>query len=109
MKILVLLVVVLVLFIIGRSYKTEKFRNINLKQKERFNGDLLNHEAGLLVALMAKVAKADGRVCELEAEILKHTFNDISNHFENKEEIRDKLKSLYTEEKKSFENTLLSI
>ncbi|CAI8231829.1 MAG: Co-chaperone protein DjlA [Arcobacter lacus] len=94
------------LFIIGRSYKTEKFRNINLKQKERFNGDLLNHEAGLLVALMAKVAKADGRVCELEAEILKHTFNDISNHFENKEEIRDKLKSLYTEEKKSFENTL---
>ncbi|MEN8718340.1 MAG: TerB family tellurite resistance protein [Sulfurovum sp.] len=106
MKILVLLVVVLVLFIIGRSYKTEKFRNINLKQKERFNGDLLNHEAGLLVALMAKVAKADGRVCELEAEILKHTFNDISNHFENKEEIRDKLKSLYTEEKKSFENTL---
>jgi hypothetical protein len=49
---------------IGKNYKTEEFKNINLKQKDRFRGDLLNHEAGLLVALMAKVAKADGKVCE---------------------------------------------
>ena len=56
---------------------------------------------------MAKVAKADGKVCELEAEILKHTFNDISSHFENHEEIKEKLKVLYASEKQSFDNMIL--
>ena len=106
MKIIVLLVIGFILFLIARNYKTEKFKNINLKVKEKFDGDLMTHEAGLLVALMAKVAKADGKVCELEAELLKHTLNDISRHFENQEEMRDRLKELYTEQKKSFENTI---
>ncbi len=106
MKILVLLVIGVVLFLIARNYKTEEFKNINLKFKEKFEGDLLQHEAGLLIALMAKVAKADGKVCELEAELLKHTFTDISSHFENSEEVREKLKALYTQEKQSFENTI---
>ncbi|GGD37261.1 molecular chaperone DjlA [Malaciobacter pacificus] len=106
MKLIVLLVIGVILFFIARNYKTERFKNINLKVKEKFDGDLMNHEAGLLVALMAKVAKADGQVCELEAELLKHTFNDISSHFENSEEIRDRLKELYINEKKSFDNTI---
>ena len=106
MEIIVILVVIAILFFIGRNYKTEEFKNINLKRKDKFEGDLLNHEAGLLVALMAKVAKADGKVCELEAELLKHTFNDISSHFENSEEIRDKLKALYAKEKQSFDNMI---
>ena len=55
---------------------------------------------------MAKVSKADGKVCELEAEVLKHTFNDISSHFENAEEIREKLKILYENEKHSFDNLI---
>ena len=107
MELIVLAVVIIILFFIGKNYKTEEFKNINLKRKERFDGDLLNHEAGLLVALMAKVAKADGNVCELEAEILKHTFNDISSHFENHEEIKEKLKVLYASEKQSFDNMIL--
>ena len=107
MELIVLSVVIIILFFIGKNYKTEEFKNINLKRKERFDGDLLNHEAGLLVALMAKVAKADGKVCELEAEILKHTFNDISSHFENHEEIKEKLKVLYANEKQSFDNMIL--
>jgi len=106
MKIIVLLVIGFVLYLIARNYKTEQFKNINLKVKEKFEGDLLNHEAGLLVALMAKVAKADGKVCELEAELLKHTFTDISRHFENADEMRDELKSLYSKQKESFDNTL---
>ena len=40
---------------------------------------------------MAKVAKADGKVCELEAELLSHTFTDISKVFENQEEIEKNL------------------
>lgn len=106
MEIVVLLVVVVILLFIGKNYKTEEFKNINLKIKDRFEGDLLHHEAGLLVALMAKVSKADGKVCELEAEVLKHTFNDISSHFENHEEIREKLKKVYDNEKQSFDNLI---
>ncbi|MFY9089148.1 DnaJ domain-containing protein [Arcobacter aquimarinus] len=106
MEIIVLIVVIAILFLIGKNYKTEEFKNINLKRKEIFQGDLMHHEAGLLVALMAKVSKADGKVCELEAEVLKHTFTDISNHFENQEEIREKLKVLYEKEKQSFDNLI---
>ncbi|WP_072680682.1 TerB family tellurite resistance protein [Arcobacter sp. LA11] len=106
MKLLFLLIVGVVLYFISRNYKTEKFENIKLDIKENFNGDLMNHEAGLLIALMAKVAKADGSVCELEAQMLKHTFNDISRHFENAEEIREKLKDIYKKEKESFDNTI---
>ena len=107
MEFIVILVVVAILYFIGKNYKTEEFKNINLKRKDRFEGDLLNHEAGLLVALMAKVAKADGKVCELEAELLKHTFTDISSHFENSEEIKEKLKALYAKEKQSFDNMII--
>ena len=106
MEIVVLLIVIVILFFIGKNYKTEEFKNINLKAKDRFEGDLLHHEAGLLVALMAKVSKADGKVCELEAEVLKHTFNDISSHFENSDEIREKLKNLYEKQKQSFDNLI---
>lgn len=105
MKLLILFIIGVILFFIARNYKTEKFQNIKLDIKEKFTGDLMNHEAGLLIALMAKVAKADGQVCELEAQLLKHTFTDIARHFENEEEIREKLKIIYNEEKKSFDNT----
>ncbi len=106
MKLLFLLFVGIVLYFIARNYKTQKFENIKLNIKENFDGDLMNHEAGLLIALMAKVAKADGSVCELEAQMLKHTFSDISRHFENEEEIREKLKDIYKKEKESFDNTV---
>ncbi|RXJ88369.1 molecular chaperone DjlA [Arcobacter sp. CECT 8983] len=106
MKLIFLLFVGIVLYFIAKNYKTEKFENIKLNVKEKFTGDLMNHEAGLLIALMAKVAKADGQVSELEAEMLKHTFNDISRHFENSEDIREKLKEIYQKEKESFDNTI---
>jgi DnaJ like chaperone protein len=106
MKLIVLLFVGVVLYLISRSYKTENYQNINIDKKQYFDANIEDHEAGLLVALMAKVAKADGGVCELEAEVLKHTFTDISSHFENNEDVREKLKDVYKKEKESFENTL---
>jgi DnaJ like chaperone protein len=106
MKLIVLLIIGLILYFIAKNYKTEKYQNIQMNIKENFDGDLMNHEAGLLVALMAKVAKADGQVCELEAQILKHTFGDIARHFQNEEQIKEKLKVIYENEKKSFENTI---
>ena len=107
MKLLVLLVVGIILFLISKNYKTQEYKNIKLNKKEKFEGDLYTHEAGLLVALMAKVSKADGKVCELEAQLLKHTFTDIASHFLNSGEIREKLKNIYNKEKQSFENTIV--
>ena len=102
----VLFIVGFLFYMLTRGYKTEDYQNININIKQRLRGDLAEHEAGLLVALMAKVAKADGKVCELEAQLLSHTFTDISRVFENSEEIREELKKIYNKEKESFENTL---
>lgn len=57
MKIIVLIIVGIVLYFIARGYKTEKFQNIKLDIKERFNGDLMNHEAGLWLLLWQKLQR----------------------------------------------------
>lgn len=100
--------VVLVLFyLLTKNYKTEAYQHININTKQKLQGSLEEHEAGLLVSLMAKVAKADGQVCELEAELLGHTFRDISQAFESSEEVREQLKSIYKKEMETFENTII--
>lgn len=94
-------------YFLTKNYQTEAYSHIKMDAKQQLRGKLSEHEAGLLVALMAKVAKADGRVCELEAELLKHTFNDIARVFEDSEGIREELKAIYTQEIQSFDNTLV--
>ena len=107
MTYVIIAVVILVFYLLTKSYKTEAYQHINVDEKQTLKGDLRDHEAGLLVSLMAKVAKADGRVCELEAELLKHTFSDIARVFENSESIREALKTIYEKELQSFDNTLI--
>ncbi len=106
MKLLILIIVGFIFYMINRGYRAEDFKNIKIDTKQKLQGDLAEHEGGLLIALMAKVAKADGHVCELEAELLSHTFTDISSHFENSEDIRNQLKEIYKKEMKSFDNTV---
>jgi len=103
----ILLVVGFLFYMLTRGYKTSDYQNININIKQKLQGDLSEHEAGLLVALMAKVAKADGKVCELEAELLSHTFTDISQTFENSSEVREELKKIYKKELQTFENTII--
>ncbi len=105
-QLLVVIAVGFIFYMLNRNYKSSDFQHIKVDGKQKFDGDLAEHEAGLLVAMMAKVAKADGEVSELEAEILSHTFTDISNHFENNEEVREQLKDIYKKEMKSFDNTI---
>ena len=105
-ELLILVIVGVVFYMLNRGYKSSDYQHIKVDGKQAFKGDLNNHEAGLLIAMLAKVAKADGNVSELEAEILSHTFNDISNHFENNEEIRNQLKDIYKVEMNSFDNTV---
>ena len=105
-KLLVLAIVGFAFYMLNRGYKSSDYQHIKVDGKQTLKGDLEEHEAGLLIALMAKVAKADGSVSELEAEILSHTFTDISNHFENSDEIREKLKVIYKNQMNSFDNTI---
>ena len=105
-KLLILAIVGFAFYMLNRNYKSSDFQHIKIDGKQSFDGNLEEHEAGLLVAMMAKVAKADGSVSELEAEILSHTFTDISNHFKNSNEVREQLKTIYKKEIKSFDNTV---
>ncbi len=60
-----------------------------------------NSELGLFVALMAKVAKADGRVDTLEAELIGNTFTDIANAFSEPQKVREELKDIFNREKEN--------
>ncbi len=104
---MIILIVVILFYMLTRGYKTTDYQHIHVNKKQRLKGDLAEHEAGLLVSLMAKVAKADGKVCELEAELLSLTFTDISKVFEDSEVIREKLKNIYKKEMQSFDNTII--
>ena len=98
----------LVLFyFLTKNYKSDAYQHIKVNTKQKLEGLLEEHEAGLLVALMAKVAKADGKVSELEAELLGLTFTDISQAFEESEKIREALKVIYKKELESFDNTII--
>ncbi len=107
MTYVIIVIVIVVFYLLTKNYQTEAYQHINVDVKQTLKGDLRDHEAGLLVALMAKVAKADGRVNELEAELLSLTFNDIARVFENSESVREALKVIYQKEMQSFDNTLI--
>ena len=104
----VIFAVVLLFYFLTKNYNANDYaQKIHVEEKQVLQGDLGEHEAGLLVALMAKVAKADGRVNELEAELLSLTFSDIAKAFENAEAIREALKAIYQKEMQTFDNTII--
>lgn len=104
----VILAVILLFYFLTKNYNANDYaQKIHVEEKQVLQGDLGEHEAGLLVALMAKVAKADGRVNELEAELLSLTFSDIAKAFENAEAIREALKAIYQKEMQTFDNTII--
>ena len=106
MEIIIFIAVVAIFYMLNKDYNPNDYQHIQVNVKQQLKGDLAEHEAGLLIAMMAKVAKADGNVCELEAELLSHTFTDISLVFEDNQNIREELKKLYIKEKETFENTI---
>lgn len=62
-------------------------------------------ELGHFIALVAKVAKSDGRVSELEAQLISMMFDDISKVFTEKEKTRNILKEIFNEEKARLDDT----
>jgi DnaJ like chaperone protein len=80
-------------------YSKEKFANMMVTKEA-----IANSELGLFVALCAKVAKADGRVHELEAELIGNMFNDISQVFPEPHRVKEYLKEIFAEEKQKPRN-----
>ena len=108
MTYMIVLAVIVLFYFLTKNYNADDYaQKIHVNEKQTLQGDLREHEAGLLVALMAKVAKADGRVSELEAELLGLTFSDIARVFEESERVREELKAIYQTEMQTFDNTLV--
>ncbi|MFT5660008.1 MAG: DnaJ like chaperone protein [Sulfurimonas sp.] len=102
-NILVTLSIIAALYILFKIYKVyakNKLRKIS-SSKELFR----ESELGLFIALVAKVAKADGRVQELEAQLIGMMFDDISGVFPDKEKTRTILKDIFNEEKEKDGDT----
>ena len=91
------------LFVAFRLYKFYARRKLNKlsASKELFQ----KSELGLFIALVAKVAKADGRVQELEAQLIGIMFDDISKVFDEKEKTRAIMKEIFNEEKEKDGDT----
>ena len=94
---LVTLSVIFGLYITFKIYKFYSRLKLNklVNSKELFR----ENELGLFIALVAKVAKADGRVQELEAQLISNMFDDISKLFNEKEKARAIMKEIFNEEK----------
>ncbi|MCK9455187.1 MAG: DnaJ domain-containing protein [Sulfurimonas sp.] len=80
-------------------YSQEAFKNFSISKES-----LQNSELGLFVALVAKVAKADGRVDALEAQLIGIMFDDISALFPQPQKTKDILKEIFNEHKQSTQS-----
>jgi len=80
-------------------YTQSQFKNMNISKEA-----IASSELGLFVALCAKVAKADGRIDELEAELIGNMFDDISKVFPESQKVKGFLKEIFSEEKQRPRN-----
>ncbi|RLA70799.1 MAG: molecular chaperone DjlA [Epsilonproteobacteria bacterium] len=102
-NIFVTLSVIVSLYVAFRLYKVYAIKKLNTLSGSK----ALFRESGLghFIALVAKVAKSDGRVSELEAQLIGMMFDDISKIFIEKEKTRDILKEIFNEEKEKVDDT----
>ena len=103
---IVLLVVGYIFYKIFKSYSRytdysqQAFKNFSVSYES-----IKNSELGLFVALVAKVAKADGKVEALEAQLVGIMFDDISAVFPEPQKTKDILKRIFSEEKDRSDDT----
>jgi DnaJ like chaperone protein len=82
------------------EYSQEAFKNFSVSKTSIEKSDL-----GLFVALVAKVAKADGKVDALEAQLIGIMFDDISEVFPQPQKTKDILKDIFNQHKENLNNT----
>ncbi len=96
------LIGVVIYFILQSSSTTSSYDH----KKQVYKGDIKEHEAGLLVSLIAKVSKNNLKISTLRAEILAKSLKDISNSFKDLQQIKERLKEVYKEERGDLGNIL---
>jgi len=105
-NLIILLIVGYILYSVFKSYNRytgysqKAFRDFSITKES-----LKNSELGLFVALVAKVAKADGRVDALEAQLIGNMFDDISAVFPEPAKTKDILKEIFSHEKNISHDT----
>ena len=82
------------------AYSQEAFKNFSVSHESIAKSDL-----GLFVALVAKVAKADGKIDSLEAELVGMMFDDISAVFPQPQVTKQILKDIFNQEKNNLDDT----
>ena len=88
-----------------KNYKTEEFKNINLKQKRFFRG-FIKPWSRAFKNLWQKVAKADGKVGGAWSWDYKTYIYRYFNSFSKLTRSSRKSKKLYDQEKDSFANLM---
>ena len=91
---------VLFLLILGGAIFLFMNVQIGSNRKKQANVD----EAKFLVSLLAKVAKSDGRVGELEARLISQVLDDLSRKVSGVIGVREYLKDVYNSQKENVDN-----
>ncbi|WP_107945630.1 TerB family tellurite resistance protein [Campylobacter concisus] len=91
---------VLFLLILGGAIFLFVNVQIGSNRKKQANVD----EAKFLVSLLAKVAKSDGRVSELEARLITQVLDDLSQKVSGVSGVREYLKEVYNSQKENVDN-----
>jgi len=90
-----------IFYYIFRSYSSysNEYTQASFKNMDVTKESIGNSELGMFVALVAKVAKADGKVDALEAELVGIMFDDIAAVFPEPEKTKNILKDIFAEQK----------
>ena len=105
-NLIVLLILGVVFYFIFKSYAnySNAYSINSLKNVVITKESLQKSELGLFVAVVAKLAKADGKVDTLEAELVGVMFDDISSVFPEPQKTKDILKEIFNQEKDNKDN-----
>ena len=78
------------------------FMNVQIGSNRKKQANI--NEAKFLVSLLAKVAKSDGRVSELEARLITQVLDDLSQKVSGVSGVREYLKEVYNSQKENVDN-----
>ena len=78
------------------------FMNVQIGSNRKKQANV--NEAKFLVSLLAKVAKSDGRVSELEARLITQVLDDLSQKVSGVIGVREYLKEVYNSQKENVNN-----
>ena len=78
------------------------FMNVQIGNNRKKQANV--NEAKFLVSLLAKVAKSDGRVSELEARLITQVLDDLNQKVSGVSGVRECLKEVYKSQKENVDN-----